>query len=70
MGPVAAVRVFVAAHIFFVNTVVTTDLILRLDRQSGAVEILEFLALGVLGRPTKVAATFKIFLLVHSGKNF
>ena len=39
MGPVAAVRVFVAAHIFFVNTVVTTDLILRLDRQSGAVEI-------------------------------
>ena len=46
MGPVAAVRDFVAAHMLFVNTVVTTDLILRLDRQSGAVEILEFLALG------------------------
>ena len=39
MGPVAVVRTAVAADIFFVNTVVTTDLILRLDRQSSAVEI-------------------------------
>ena len=39
MGPVAAVRDFVAAHMLFVNTVVTTDLILCLDCQSGAVEI-------------------------------
>ena len=39
MGPVAAVRDFVAAHMLFVSTVVTTDLILCLDCQSGAVEI-------------------------------